>query len=221
MNNSTHSVAKIVNAVFSIADKKKCPEPEPEHEPEPEPEPQHEPPIDIVLNYCLFLPAYPDAYVPTSVSFKYALDSNQSLASKVGHYNAMSVRTLCTKDGVAIPNEYIMFKGFRTPNDEDSNELDVNGEPIIRNVKRMYFEEFEITMIDDEGNNIGGLGGQLHYQDEGTGTTTSVPILNFPISQAYGIYSEYLHGNINWLYDNEGIYLRTLTVSPPLKDISC
>ena len=47
------------------------------------------------------------------------------------------------------------------------------------------------------------------------------PVLNFPISQAYGIYSEYLHGNINWLYDNEGIYLRTLTVSPPLKDISC
>ena len=181
-------------------------------------EPKKEIP-DLVLYYCLFLPAYPGEYVSTSVSTTYVAESKQTQASKVGHYNAISVRTLCTKDGVAIPNEYIMFKGFRTPNDEDSNEMVVNGEPIIRNVKRMYFEEFEITILDDEGNNIGGLGGQLHYQDEGTGTTTSVPVLNFPIMQAYGIYSEYLHGNINWQYDNEGIYLRTLTVSPPQEDL--
>ena len=181
-------------------------------------EPKKEIP-DLVLNYCLFLPAYPDEYVPSSVSTRYMVESKQSQVAKIGHYNGSGVRVLCNKDGVAIPNEYIILIGFRTPNDQDSGELDANGKPIIRNVKRMYFEEFEITILDDEGNNIGGLGGQLHYQDEGTGTATSVPILNFPISQAYGIYSEYLHGNINWQYDNEGIYLRTLTVSPPRKDL--
>jgi hypothetical protein len=181
-------------------------------------EPKKEIP-DLVLNYCLFLPAYPGEYVPTSVSTQYTVESKQSQVAKIGHYNASSVRVLCNKDGVAIPNEYIMFIGFRTPNDQDSGDLDANGNTIIRNVKRMYFEEFEITILDDEGNNIGGLGGQLHYQDEGTGTATSVPVLNFPIMQAYGIYSEYLHGNINWQYDNEGIYLRTLTVSPPQEDL--
>ena len=181
-------------------------------------EPKKEIP-DLVLYYCLFLPAYPGEYVPTSVSTKYMVESKQTQASKVGHFNAISVRTLCTEDGVAIPNSYILLKGIRTPGDVDSGELDANGKPIIRDVQRMYFEEFEITILDDEGTNIGGLGGQLHYQDEGTGTTTSVPILNFPISQAYGIYSEYLHGNINWQYDNEGIYLRTLTVSPPQEDL--
>ena len=213
MPNHTHSVIKIVEEIISIVNK--------EEHPEPEPEPEPEPPTDVVLYYCLFLPAYPDSFVPTSVSFKYTLESNQSQAASVGHYNAMSVRVLCNKDGEPTPNKYILFKGFRTPNDDDSGDLDVNDQPIIRNVKRMYFEEYEITILDDEGNNIGGLGGQLHYQDEGTGTTTSVPELNFPISHSYGIYSEYLYGNIKWQYDNEGIYLRTLTISRPSKDINC
>ena len=183
-------------------------------------EPKKEIP-DLVLYYCLFLPAYPGEYVPTSVSTKYVAESKQTQASKVGHYNVMSVRNLCNKDGVAIPNSYLLLKGIRTPSGKDSEDFDATGKPIIRDVLRMYFEEYEITVIDGEGKNIGGLGGQLHYQDGGPGTTTSVPILNFPISQAYGIYSEYLHGNINWSYDNEGIYLRTLTVSPPSKDSKC
>ena len=180
-------------------------------------EPKKEIP-DLVLNYCLFLPAYPGEYVPTSVSTKYVVESKQTQASKVGHFNSSSVRVLCNKDGVAIPNSYILLKGIRTPGDQDSGDLDANGKPIIRDVKRMYFEEFEITMIDDEGKNIGGLGGQLHYQDEGTGTTTSVPVLTFSINHAHGIHSEYIHGEIVWQYDNEGIYLRTLTVSPPRED---
>ena len=181
-------------------------------------EPKKEIP-DLVLNYCLFLPAYPGEYVPTSVSTKYVVESKQTQASNVGHFNAISVRTLCTEDGVAIPNSYILLKGTRTPGDVDSGDLDANGKPIIRDVKRMYFEEFEITVIDDEGKNIGGFGGQLHYQDEGTGTTTSVPLLTFSINNAHGIYREYIHGEIVWQYDNEGIYLRTLTVSPPREDL--
>ena len=132
-------------------------------------EPKKEIP-DLVLNYCLFLPAYPDEYVPSSVSTRYMVESKQSQVAKIGHYNGSGVRVLCNKDGVAIPNEYIILIGFRTPNDQDSGELDANGKPIIRDVQRMYFEEFEITILDDEGTNIGGLGGQLHYQVEGTGT---------------------------------------------------
>ena len=171
---------------------------------------------DIVLYYSLFLPAYqPNKNIPTSNSFKYIIESNQSQTSGKGHYNAMSVRTLCKKDGSSIINSYIMFKGFRTPGDTDSKELDDFNNPIIRSLKRMYFEEYEITIIDENGKNIGGIGGQLQYQDEGVGTATSVPELTFPINQAYGIYSKYQHGNINWKYDNTGIYLRTLTISPP------
>tara|TARA_R110002074_G_C12231780_1_gene638338 strand:+ start:60 stop:710 length:651 start_codon:yes stop_codon:yes gene_type:complete len=181
-------------------------------------EPKKEIP-DLVLNYCLFLPAYPGEYVPTSVSTKYVVESKQTQASKVGHFNSISVRTLCNIDGSSISNSYILLKGIRTPGDVDSGDLDANGKSIIRDVKRMYFEEFEITVIDDEGKNIGGFGGQLQYQDEGTGTTTSVPLLTFPINQAYGKYSEYIHGEIVWQYDNEGIYLRTLTVSPPKEDL--
>ena len=173
-------------------------------------------PSDIILNYCLFLPDYPNKFISSAVSFKHSFESKQSL----GHYNSMSVRTLCDNDGNSIENQYIMFKGFRTPNDEDSNNLDENGELIVRNVKRMYFEEYEITVVNDKGINVGGLGGQLHYQDEGNGekinTLTTVDTLNFPITQAYGIYREYMGGNINFVYDNVGIYLRTLTVSPPV-----
>lgn len=184
--------------------------PKPEYKPQkpipatPEPE---------ILYYCLFLPEYPGEYKSTSVSFRYTLESNQTQASKVGHYNAMSVRTLTNSDCTRIKNTYLMLKGFRTPNDKDSN--DVQTSEIVRDLKRMYLEEYEITKIDDNGKNIGALSGQLHYQDEGTGTTTTVPRLIFPISDATGVWSKYKGGHIDWTYDNTENYLRTLVLYLP------
>jgi hypothetical protein len=180
------------------------------------------PPVKInpfELYYTLYLDEYTESIKKrktSSVSFKYVLDSSQSQASGIGHYNAMSVRTLTNSDGTQrIKNMYIMFKGFRSPNDVDSNEKDENGVIIKRDLKRLYLEEFEITKTDDNGVNIGGLSGQLQYQDEGTGTATSVSRLIFPISYAYGIWKEYKGGYIDWQYDNSGLYLRKLTVNPP------
>lgn len=185
-------------------------------------EPATKPPVKInpfELYYTLYLAEYTESIKKrktSSVSFKYVLDSSQSQASGIGHYNAMSVRTLTNSDGTQrMKNMYIMFKGFRSPNDVDSNEKDENGVIIKRDLKRMYLEEFEITKTDDNGANIGGLSGQLQYQDEGTGTATSVSRLIFPISHAYGIWKEYKGGYIDWQYDNSGLYLRKLTVNPP------
>jgi hypothetical protein len=175
--------------------------------------------VPFELYYSLYLPEYTDVVAKrkhTSVSFQYILNSNQSQASEVGHYNAMSVRVLTNSDGTQRMNDmYLMFKGFRTPSDADSNHRDEDGNIIKRDVKRMYLEEYEITKLDENGINIGGLSGQLHYQDGGSGTTTSVPRLFFPISHAYGIYENYKNGYIDWNYDNTGLYLRKLIVNPP------
>jgi len=185
-------------------------------------EPATKPPVKInpfELYYTLYLSEYTENIIKrktSSVSFKYVLDSSQSQASGIGHYNAMSVRTLTNSDGTQrIKNMYIMFKGFRSPNDVDSNEKDENGVIIKRDLKRLYLEEFEITKTDDNGVNIGGLSGQLQYQDEGTGTATSVSRLIFPISHAYGIWEKYKGGYIDWQYDNSGLFLRKLIVNPP------
>lgn len=171
------------------------------------------------LYYTLYLPEYTDAISKrkaTSVSFKYFLDSNQSQAAAVGHYNAMSVRTLSNFDGTQrIKNMYIMFCGFRSPADPDSNDKDNNGKIIQRDLRRMYLETFEITRVDDNGVSIGGMSGQLHYRDEGSGTATSAPKLVFPISHAYGIWENYKNGYIDWNYENSGLYLRRLVVNPP------
>lgn len=171
------------------------------------------------LYYTLYLPQYSDAISKrrsTSVSFKYVLDSTQSQAAGVGHFNAMSVRTLSNSDGTQrMKNMYIMFKGFRTPNDADSNEKDNNGNIIQKDLRRMYLEEYTITKFDDNGVNIGGISGQLHYRDEGSGTATSVSKLIFPIYNAYGIWENYKNGYIDWNYDNSGLYLRKLIVNPP------
>ena len=184
--------------------------------------PTAKPPVTInpfELYYTLYLPEYTENIIKrksSSVSFKYVLDSSQSQASGIGHYNAMSVRTLTNSDGTQrMKNMYITFKGFRSPNDVDSNEKDENGVLIKRDLKRLYLEEYEITKTDDNGVNIGGLSGQLQYQDEGTGTATSVSRLFFPISHAYGIWEKYKGGYIDWHYDNSGLYLRKLTVNPP------
>lgn len=184
--------------------------------------PSTKPPVKInpfELYYSLYLYEYTESIKKrktSSVSFKYLLDSSQSQASGIGHYNAMSVRALTNSDGSQrIRNMYITFKGFRSPNDVDSNEKDENGVIIKRDLKRLYLEEYEITKIDDNGVNIGELSGQLQYQDEGTGTATSVSRLIFPISHACGIWKEYKGGYIDWHYDNTGLYLRKLIVNPP------
>jgi len=184
--------------------------------------PPVKPPVTInhfELYYTLYLPEYTENIIKrksSSVSFKYVLDSSQSQASGIGHYNAMSVRTLTNYDGTQrMKNMYITFKGFRSPNDVDSNEKDEKGTIIKRDLKRLYLEEYEITKTDDNGVNIGGLSGQLQYQDEGTGTATSVSRLIFPISHAYGIWEKYKGGYIDWLYDNSGLYFRKLIVNPP------
>ena len=133
----------------------------------------------------------------------------------------MSVRVLSNSDGTQrMKNMYIMFKGFRTPKDADSNEKDSDGKIITRDLRRMYFEEYEITQLDDNGVNIGGLNGQLHYQDEGSGTATSVSKLIFPISNAYGIWKNYKNGHIVWNYNNSGLFLRKLIVNPPGNDVA-
>ena len=84
------------------------------------------------------------------------LDSQQSTAPSVGGYNAMSVRTMTDVNGTRDKNTILMFKGFRTPADTDG-ELDVSGN-IVRDLKRIYYEEYEVTSLDDKDNVIGSFG---------------------------------------------------------------
>jgi hypothetical protein len=161
--------------------------------------------------YCLALPEYLPEFKATSASFKYVLDSQQSTAPIVGGFNAMSVRNMTDVNGTRDKNTILMFKGFRTPADTDG-ELDVSGNIVVRDLKRMYYEEYEVTSLDDKDNVIGSFGGQLHYVDSGDGTATQVPRLTFPITYATGIWKEYSGGYIDWKYFNTGLFLREMTM---------
>jgi len=108
------------------------------------------------IYYCLALPEYLPEFKATSASFKYVLDSQQSTAPSVGGYNAMSVRTMTDVNGTRDKNTILMFKWFRTPADTDG-ELDVSGN-IVRDLKRIYYEEYEVTSLDDKDNVIGSFG---------------------------------------------------------------
>ena len=157
----------------------------------------------LTLYYCLLLKEY-DQPVYSIASFSYLLNSSQSLDVNTGHSNAMNVATLTDEQCNPLVHQTISIKGFRTPGDADANQFDENGSLIVRNLSRMYLEEYVITFYDKETKkNIGGISGALSYVDDGDGIETTVSNLTFPISGAYGVLEKFLNGKIEWTYYNE------------------
>ena len=65
-------------------------------------------------------------------------------------------------------------------------------------------EKYHITKIDPiTKRSVAQLGGNLQYTDGGgTGATTCIPRLIFPIHYALGAWKFLKNGHIEWNYDN-------------------
>jgi len=179
-------------------------------QPKKRPEPQ------TVYHY-LYLPEYgsdSSTRQVTSHSFKNQIISNQSTAYG-GHRNVTSVRAMTDEYGNRDPNTIILIKGLRTPADEDGN-VDSNGNTIVRDLLRMYYEDYEITSLHPITKaTIGSLTGSLHYVDIGDSTATTTPFQTFPINNATGIWKDYKNGYIKWFYhNNTPLFRRKLIVYP-------
>ena len=158
----------------------------------------------FTMYYCLALPQY-DYFVSSSISFKDIIDSYQSKEEKSGCFTATSVRCMTNENCVPMDGIYIMIDGIRTPNDQNALQTDKNGNIIDRNIKDpLFMEKYHITKIDpNTKRSVAQLGGNLQYTDgSGTGSTTCIPRLIFPIHYASGEWSHLQNGYIEWNYDN-------------------
>ena len=158
----------------------------------------------FTLYYSLALPKY-DYFVSSSISFKDIIDSYQSKDAKSGCFTATSVRCMTDENGDPMDGMYIMIEGVRTPNDNNALQTDKDGNIIDRNLKdSLYMEKYHITKIDPiTKRSVAQLGGNLQYTDGGgTGATTCIPRLIFPIHYALGAWKFLKNGHIEWNYDN-------------------
>jgi hypothetical protein len=99
-----------------------------------------------------------------------------------------------------------MIDGVRTPNDEKALQTDKEGKIIDRNLKdSLYREIYQITKIDPITKvTLAQLGGRLQYTDgSGTGSTTCLERLIFPINSASGEWTPLQNGYIEWNYNNK------------------
>ena len=159
----------------------------------------------FTMYYCLALPQY-DYFVSSSISFKDIIDSYQSKDGKTGCFTATSVRCMTNENGDPIDGMYIMIDGVRTPNDKNALQTDRDGNIIDRNLNdSLYMEKYHITKIDPiTKRSVAQLGGNLQYTDgSGTGATTCIPRLIFPIHYASGEWAPLQNGYIEWNYDNK------------------
>ena len=159
----------------------------------------------FTMYYCLALPQY-DYFVSSSISFKDIIDSYQSKDAKSGCFTATSVRSMTDENGDPMDGMYIMIDGVRTPNDKNALQTDKDGKIIDRNLKdSLYMEKYHITKIDPSTKrSVAQLGGNLQYTDgSGTGATTCIPRLIFPIHYASGEWAPLENGYIEWNYDNK------------------
>ena len=159
----------------------------------------------FTMYYCLALPQY-DYFVSSSISFKDIIHSYQSKEEKSGCFTATSVRCMTNENCVPMDGIYIMIDGIRTPNDQNALQTDKNGNTIDRNIKDpLFMEKYHITKIDpNTKRSVAQLGGNLQYTDgSGTGSTTCIPRLIFPIHYASGEWSHLQNGYIEWNYDNK------------------
>ena len=159
----------------------------------------------FTMYYCLALPQY-DYFVSSSISFKDIIDSYHSKDAKSGCFTATSVRCMTDENGDPIDGMYIMIDGVRTPNDKNALQTDKDGNIIDRNLKdSLYMEKYHITKIDPiTKRSVAQLGGNLQYTDgSGTGATTCIPRLIFPIHYASGEWAPLQNGYIEWNYDNK------------------
>ena len=159
----------------------------------------------FTMYYCLALPEY-DYFVSSSISFKDIIDSYQSKDAKSGCFTATSVRCMTDENGDPMDGMYIMIEGVRTPNDKNALQTDKDGNIIDRNLKdSLYMEKYHITKIDPiTKRSVAQLGGNLQYTDgSGTGATTCIPRLIFPIHYASGEWTPLEKGYIEWNYDNK------------------
>ena len=110
------------------------------------------------------------------------------------------------ENGDPMDGMYIMIDGVRTPNDKNALQTDKDGNIIDRNLKdSLYMEKYHITKIDPiTKRSVAQLGGKLQYTDgNGTGSTTCIPRLIFPIHYASGEWGPLQNGYIEWNYDNK------------------
>lgn len=170
----------------------------------------------LTLYYCLALPAYKEQYfVSSSISFQNLIDSYQSKEKNNGIFTTTSTRSITDKNCSPIDGMYITIEGFRTPNDKNALQKDRDGKIIDRNLKdSLYLEKYKITKIDRvTKQTVADIGGSLQYTDgSGSGPTTCIPRLNFPIHYASGEWKHLRDGYIEWNYDNskETNYIREL-----------
>jgi hypothetical protein len=159
----------------------------------------------FTMYYCLALPQY-DYFVSSSISFKDIIDSYQSKEAGSGCFTATSVRCITDENCTPIDGLYIMIDGVRTPNDEKALQTDKEGKIIDRNLKdSLYREIYQITKIDPITKvTLAQLGGRLQYTDgSGTGSTTCLERLIFPINSASGEWARLQNGYIEWNYNNK------------------
>lgn len=115
---------------------------------------------------------------------------------------------------------YIKFRGTRFPDDAAVNELDDDGNLVIRGLKASYYEEYEISAVKDN-NTIGSMSGALMYLDSASAFATSIDQAIFPISNSSGIFEDLNGGKIVWNFKNELPYKsRVLEMYGPISKIT-
>lgn len=187
--------------------------------------------IYIIFNYNIMSQNVPMFYLYYSLYIKEDYDNNGTLIPSYISSNFVTNSTFdidnedsqtllrMTDKNYKLPTSntkmYIKFRGTRFPDDATINELDDDGNLIIRGLKASYYEEYEISAIRDD-NTIGSMSGALMYLDSASDFATSIDQAIFPISNSSGIFESLNGGKIVWNYKNALPYKsRTLDIYGP------